>query len=287
MHWVALTVLSIFARASYSIAAKVLTGRVKVSPQTQSIVVTAFAAVFSLSLSPLLGGISFHGIGGIWIVCLLMILSHASGNVLFFKGVEKLDAGTAQIAFASILVWGTLLSPLVLGSHFSPKQGAGVLLLLSAIVCTQYRKGLRSLNAHVLYIVAAAGLFSIFQITSAKLALVMSPATYMFLAYVGSTVFPFALYFRRVVGDLRALTASRWTVVSLASFTGGTNMLYFLFSFCAYRSAPDRGVVVILLTSQVVLSVILGMVFLKERERMGRKLAAGVTAVLAAMLIKS
>lgn len=70
-------------------------------------------------------------------------------------------------------------------------------------------------------------------------------------------------------------------------FTSGMSMLYFLFSYLAYRYAPDRGIVVVLLTSQVILSVLFGLLFLKEKENTTKKVAAGILAFIAGVLIKS
>jgi uncharacterized membrane protein len=70
-------------------------------------------------------------------------------------------------------------------------------------------------------------------------------------------------------------------------FAGITSLGYFVFSYLAYGIAPSRGVVVLLLTTQVILSVILGIILLKERDRVGRKLISAVVAVAGAILIKS
>ena len=43
----------------------------------------------------------------------------------------------------------------------------------------------------------------------------------------------------------------------------------------------------VLLTAQVILSVIFGIIFLKERGNMGKKLLAGILAVIAGILIKA
>jgi uncharacterized membrane protein len=63
--------------------------------------------------------------------------------------------------------------------------------------------------------------------------------------------------------------------------------LFYLFSYYAFQAAPDRGIVVVLLTTQVVLSVILGIIFLKERANMALKIYAAIIALIASLLIKA
>lgn len=76
--------------------------------------------------------------------------------MLFFKGIKGLDAGTTQIAFSSILIWGAFLSVMFLGSVFSFMQVAGILLMLVSILVVQYTKGSLDLNSSFLYIAASA-----------------------------------------------------------------------------------------------------------------------------------
>lgn len=73
MNWLFLTVLAITSRATYSIATKVLSKDVEVSPITHSLLLTTFAGVLSLLISPFVGGISFEGISEYLVAVVLMI----------------------------------------------------------------------------------------------------------------------------------------------------------------------------------------------------------------------
>lgn len=286
MNWLLLTFLAVTSRSVYSLATRLLSTHVKVSAISQSIILTFFAFLISLVLSPFLGGISFASIGTVWLTVILMIVSAAAGNILFFKGQESLDAGTTQIAFSSIVIWGVLLSLGFLGSHFSFIQIAGIFLLLFAILLIQYRKGQYSLSSAVLWICASAGSFAVFQVSSAALSRTLSAGTYLPLAYGGSTLIVVVLYFKNFLKDFSVMKKNMAQVVQKGFFASSTSLLYFVFSFLAYAAAPDRGVVVLLLTTQTILSVILGIIFLKERSGIKRKLLAGVIAVVASILIK-
>lgn len=287
MNWLFLTLLAITARATYSIATKVLSKDVEVSPITHSLLLTTFAGLLSVIISPFVGGISLNGVSNYVLPTVLMIISQAFGNVLFFLGIKKLDAGTTQIAFSSILIWGAILSVVFLGSVFSPVQLLGIILMLIAILVVQYKQGKLDLNSSFLYIVGSAILFAIFQVASADLSKTLSTGTYLVLAYLGPSLIIGSLYFKSIKKDFKLLKSQLKNTSSKTLFASGTSLLYFVFSYLAYRYAPDRGVVVVLLTSQVVLSVIFGILFLKERDNRFRKLLAGVLAFIAGVLIKS
>ena len=216
-----------------------------------------------------------------------MVASQTFGNVFFFIGIKKLDAGTTQIAFSSILIWGALLSVMFLGSKFSYIQLIGIIVMLVAILTIQFKKENLDLNRGFLYIATSAGLFAVFQVASADLSKIFTTGTYLVIAYFGPTLILGAIYYKSIRNELKLLSSQLKNTAAKTLFASGTSLLYFIFSYVAYKQAPDRGIVVVLLTSQVVLSVIFGMVFLKEKQNIIRKLIAGVLAFIAGVLIKS
>lgn len=269
------------------IATKVLSKDVKVSAITHSILLTTFASILSIIISPFVGGISFTGIESFYLSALIMVLSQAFGNILFFKGIKYLDSGTTQIIFSSILIWGAILSVAFLDSIFSTKQIVGILLMLFAILLVQYKKGGLDMNSGVLYVIASSILFAVFQVASANLSKVISTGAYLLMAYIGPSLIVGILYLKRIINDLHLLKQQIKESFLKTLFASGTSMLYFVFSYLAYRYAPDRGVVVVLLTAQVVLSVIFGIIFLKEKDNQLKKVIAGALAFAAGIMIKS
>jgi drug/metabolite transporter (DMT)-like permease len=287
MNWILLTALAVLSRSFQSVTTKVLSNRAKVSPMTQAVLFTGTALLLSILISPLVGGISFSGISDLWLVTILMIVSQSFGNILFFKGLSKLEASVTAIAFSSILLWGSILSVLFLDSSFTAMQVGGILLLGIAIMLVQYQKSVRLINAPVLYIVASAILFAVFQVTSAKLAKTMPAGTYLVLSFGGATLLIGLAYVKRIRKDFHILAGQSIPITKATLLAAACSTGYFVFSYFAYRNAPDRGVVVVLLTAQVILSVLLGVILLNERERLPIKIAAGFMALIAGILIKS
>lgn len=288
MNWIILTLLAVLFRAIYGLSTRVLSVHVKVSPISQSVLLTGLASLLSVVLSPFLGGFSFAHFSSVWIPTLIMIVSSSLGNIIYFKGQEVLDAGTTQIVFSSIVIWGALLSITFLGSHFSFVQVLGVLLLLFAIILIQYKKSKFTFSTAVFYILASAFVFSIFQVSSAAVAKTLPAGTALPLEYIGSTALVGLLYWKKMYKELREEIKNNYrNVFEKGFFASGSTLLYFLFAYFAYSVAPDRGIVVLLLTTQVIVAVILGIIFLKEKDRMAQKIVAGILAVIASILIKA
>lgn len=286
MNWLLLTLMAIVARATYGLATKVLSKYVEVSAVTHSILITTFAGLLSFLIIPFVGGISFAGIEEYWLSAVLMVVSQALANVIYFVGIKKLDSGTTQIAFSSILIWGAILAVFFLDSVFSVQQLIGIVLMLLAILMVQYSRGKLEINPGVLYIIGSAMLFAVFQVASADLSKVISTGAYLLMAYLGPSLILGVVYFSTIKKDFSLLRSQLKNTSINTLFASGTSLLYFTFSYLAFREAPDRGIVVVLLTAQVVLAVIFGIIFLKEKDNKTRKLLAGLLAFAAGILIK-
>lgn len=287
MYWLFLTMLAIGSRATFSLASKVLANQLRhVSPGTQNALLTGVAAIFSVVLSPLLGGLSSRGMAGHWLEIIVLVLCASFGGLTFFMGQKHLDAGTAQIAFSSILLWGVIFSIIILGSRFSGMQGVGIVVLFAAIILTQYRKGKRRLDPGIAWIIVSAALFAGMQVASADLSKQMTIATYLLVVYAGPTVVLTLCGMHRMRCELPHLLRLDMNMLKAVLFAAMTSFGYYAFSYVAYRHAPDAGVVVVLLTSQVVVSVILGVIFMRERQEVPRKIVAGALAFVAGLFIK-
>jgi drug/metabolite transporter (DMT)-like permease len=284
VSWLIYTLLAIACRASYGITSKVMTRRIDASSVAHAVLLLLLCVPISALVAPLLGGISTRGIGSQQIALLLMIASTTVGGPLYFKGIERLGAAPGQIAFSSIVVWGALLSVGVLGSHFSALQLTGALVLMGSIWLAQYEPGIR-FDSAVVYILASAACYACFQVTSARVSTSITTGTYLLLAYGGPAVLTVLILAKPLARDWQRLAGKRTAAFASTFPSSALSVTYYVFTFLAYRAAPDPGVVVILLTSQVIVAVILAMVFLGERRHAKRTLLAGAIAVAAGMAI--
>lgn len=263
---------------------KVLSNKLEVSAYTQATLLTLAGAVITLVFSPLLGGLSLDFSGVSLMAIILVVLGQGLGNIVYFAAVKSLTNGTAQIAFSSILIFNTFLSLVFLNLHLSLVNGLGIIVLLVAILCVVTGK-IEHNKRGIILMVCAAFLFSIFQLSSAKLSKQVSAATYLMVAYLGSAVIVFAVKGKLIVQDLSTVKGPSTLVIPF--LTAAPSAGNFLFAYYAYRSAPSPAKVAMLLTSQVVLTVFLSYFFLKEKGHIGRKIFAAILVVIAAIMIKS
>lgn len=267
---------------------KVLSNKVKTSAYTQAFLLSSSGAFFAIVVSPLLGGISFDisktTIYLIFIVGLVTI-TQGLGNIFYFASIRFLTNGTAQIAFSSIIIFNSILSTIFLGLRLNFINIFGVILLILSILLVITDKLELNWKGVSLMIIAAA-LFSVFQLSSAELSKQVSAATYLLIAYLGSAFVVGMIKFRPIMKDILNSTKTKLRF-EIPFLTAIPSLGNFLFAYYAYRSSPEPAKVAMLLTSQVVLTVILSYFFLREKGHLIRKIVAATVVVIATILIKN
>jgi len=266
---------------------KVLSNHTKVSPITQIVFLSAASTVIVLPILPFSGGFNLDGLSSVWLALAIAIVGSVIGSITYFTGIAKLESATTQVAFSSILIWGLIMSIIFLGTDLSVIQVIGVLVLLFAILLAQYNGKALKLQPGILLILLSAACFAAVQVASAKLSQVLNLGTYMVLVLLGPGLLIGLLYIQEVRRDIQRARGQLVRLTKTAFATAAASVFYYIFAYSAFRNAPDPGVVVLLLTSQVVLAVLLSIIFLKERTNIVFKIVAGVLAMLAAIMIKA
>lgn len=285
MNWLTLTFLSIISRSFYGLMTKVLSNKVKVSIYTQACLLSLAGAVITFIFSPLIGGFSFITSDVNIVTLILVVLGQGLGNIVYFASIQHLTNATAQIAFSSILLFNTILALLFLNLHLNVFNILGIVTLLTAILSVingkvaYHKKG-------IFLMLLAAFLFAIFQLASSELSKQVSASAYLLIAYLGSSIVVFSLNAKVILKDISSSTDYS-TLFGVPFLTAVPSIGNFLFAYYAYRIAPHPAKVAMLLSSQIVLTVILSYYFLNEKANIRRNIIAGLLVILSAILIKN
>ncbi len=283
MTWLLLTFISVVCRALYGIMSKILSSSAKTSPYTQATLLSAVCAAVGLILTPFLGGLTTDFSKVSILTVALVALGQGLGNIFYFTAIKSLTNGTAQIAFSSILIFNTVLSLLFLNLHLSALNIFGVILLLIAIMSVVSGKVVFDKRGIVLMVIGSF-FYAVFQLSSSKLSHQVSAGTYLLIAYAGGALVVFLIKSKLIIHDMRQPGAK--LAIRNSLYAAVPSLSNFLFAYYAYRSAPRPAIVAILLTSQVVVTIILGYFILKERDNVKRKVGAALLVVASAALIK-
>lgn len=284
MNWFLLTIIAIFFRALYGLMTKVLSNRLKVSAYTHSVLLTLIAALITLLISPIVGGLSLNLYEVKWWILILMVVSAGVGNVTYFIAIKNLTNGTAQIAFSSILLFNTILAVLLLDLNLSVINFIGIVVLMLAIISVVSGK-IEFHKQGIILMVLSAFCFSLFQLSSSQLASQLNAVTYLFLSNLGAGSAVLLYKWQDIYTDLHRVSNEKNSYL-IPLFTALPSLGYALFSYYAYRSAPVPAKVAMLLPAQVVVTVILSYYWLNEKSHIMRKTLAAIGVIISSVFIK-
>ncbi|MFZ2594035.1 MAG: DMT family transporter [Minisyncoccia bacterium] len=280
MTWIIYTCISIFSRAIGSIAHKVLAKEVSASGETLGflfLTASLFLTFIAVPVFDLQIDTSFTK--NEWLTLLGMALTQGIGVILYFKSLKRLSSSTAQIVFSSMLIFSTIFAIIFLDSHFTLINIVGIVTLILAITLVS-RHDLHGDTSGIVLMIASAFLFAIYQVISVAVVHTFTLVTYLLATYLGAATC-IALYAPRTVFAEIVYSKDQVQLLYLSLIAGATSLGNVAFAYLAYASAPEPIKVALLLTTQVVVSVILAYIFLKERDDFFAKCVSAILVVIA------
>ncbi|OGL30840.1 hypothetical protein A3F37_00120 [Candidatus Saccharibacteria bacterium RIFCSPHIGHO2_12_FULL_41_12] len=285
MNWLVLTLFAVIFRAFMGISTKVVSNKIKVSSETQTVLFLIAGLIVSVLVSPFLGGIDIDLAKVSLTAVALVAIGQGVGNILYFAAIKNLTNGTAQIAFSSTLVFTTLMSLVFLDLKLSPINFVGIIILALAIL--NVVNGKVEFHKRGVTLMILSGLsFSAFLLASSELSQQVSAASYLVIAYVSSTSVVFAVKWRAIVADISEHKEKLINTLHILFISAIPSVSYFVFTYWAYRSAPEPAKVAIILPAQIIPTVLLSYFLLKEKNHLFRKFISAILVIVAAVLIK-
>lgn len=281
MNWIFFALLSALFGVGYGIVSRKLSVNSK-NPRALSIVFNFTSSLLALILFSFdrwwFRPVPFD----VWLYLLLAIILYAVFEGTHFYGRKYVDVSTASILFRLNTVISVAVSFIFLKELFTINKAlATILILISTYLVSvksfdlKFKKGL----VYILIATLALGLVRpLDKIASTYFSLPL----YTFAVYAGPvffmSIFPKLIKFKELRNEF---VMGGWKIVLL----GAINILEYYFMIKAYQIA-DASLVIPVVSLSTVLTVLIGIVFLKERDNIIRKVIAGFLAFAGVILMK-
>jgi drug/metabolite transporter (DMT)-like permease len=218
----------------------------------------------------------------VWGLLLLSIILYTVFEGTHFYGRKYVDASTASILFRLNTVISVLASFIILKEPVTlNKILATVLIVFGTYLVTVKNLSLK-MNKGVIYIFIATLALGLVRPVDKTAAIYFSPPLYTFLIYAGPTflmpLFPRIIKFQELKQEIML---GRWLIPLL----GLINIFEYYFMLKAYALA-DASLVVPIVSLSTVFTVIVGIIFLGERDNVVKKIIAGILAFIGLLLIR-
>lgn len=282
MNWLVLIIISLILNSAVSLLQRVMLKKDTSDPVAYSVFFQLSISLLFLIFGLLINNIVFHGLWNLLPNLLLMTVLYGLGNALIFTALKTTEASKFTIIFASRALFSVMGYSLILRDVFTIKQVVGLVVLLSAMLLVNQGSFSWKVKRGDILSLLAGLCFGMANIND-KILLGQIPIyTYLFLAFFTPPLF--ILLIRPVTLSKLRTVANRDTLKVMLA----TIVLYGLGSvtfFTSLKNADSPSKVSTVNLAGVVLTVVLAIVFLKEREKISQKIIAAIMTVAGMYLI--
>jgi drug/metabolite transporter (DMT)-like permease len=204
------------------------------------------------------------------------------GYVLKYRGYQLLNASEVVIFASTSKLWNVIGASLFLHETVTLSKVLGTLIILIGVAVTMYVEKKFKFNKGVLVVLLGAVVFGLTDINGFYILQTFDASSFQVYAYL-LPVFILLLFKPRSIKKLSYyFTVDRGMKVILLSIFDTLGMLALYF---AYQAGGKASVIGPLSASKLIITVLLAMILLKERNNIANKLVGAVITVVGVILL--
>jgi len=282
MSWQILVSLSVIIYSFNNLLHRVLMKEKDSDPYAQTIAFYTIVGIFALVISVLRGGFHYQISADQVPYFFLITIFAAATSVLGFKALKLIEASEYIILFSSSRLWVVIGAFLFLHEGFSIQKIIGTVVILFGVATSQWKKDKFVLNAGVFFSLVAAFCFATTELVSFFIlrnfdATSFTVYTYLLPVAALLLINPKSLY--KLAFYLKPKNAINIAAVSIG------DVVATLLLFIAYQIGRNASQIAPIMTTQTILSVLLAIIFLKERSHIVKKIAGAIMVVAGVILV--
>ncbi|MDE2589920.1 MAG: DMT family transporter, partial [Patescibacteria group bacterium] len=200
---------------------------------------------------------------------LLAIFLYAFGNLFTFKALKQTEASKFTLIFATRVVFTILVAILFLSESFGIKEVIGTIFVFTGIVLVSHTSKKFHFNKGDLYGIIAAMCIGFANANARFLLHSLSIFPYMLIVFFGPVVVLSLIYPQEAKQGNLFLKKKALSGMALLGIIYAIANIGF---FQAIKTGPSVSLVSVVILTSVIVTVILSILFLKERDNMWKKL---------------
>lgn len=281
MNWLVLTLISVFITAFANILLRVLMKNEKSNPFSYAVVFHFLVAIVSLVFA-LLHGFQFPMWNQNLIYFLLAAALWGSGTVFYFKASHLLEASEVIILSPFRAVVTIIASIIFLHESFTPQQIIGFILISAAILLVTNLKHKIQFNNGIYYALAMTLFYGSAVIFDVLIIRIYDPISYLAVSnfLIGSLLL---LFYPKALLQLNTFLKPEFLkkMLPLGVFSS-IQAIAFYYALKIGQTSQIASVN----QSQVIVTVILAVILLKERDNLLKKVIGSILVTIGVLLLK-
>lgn len=283
MSWQLLIGISVLIYSVSVLIQRVLLKDDKSDPMSFSIFfqigVALVTAILVLSIN---GSIPIPDMSKIsWSVIVMTVL-YALANIFIFKSLKTTEASNFTIIFSSKTLFAVLGSILVFSEKLSADKLIGVLLILAGVVIVSIKKFELKFSKGEVFAFLAAIAFGLANTNDGFLVKFFDPYSYVVIGFLLPGIL-IALLYPKKLKDVSVYVKKNmlWKMIILCGLYGISAVAF----FAALQIVPNVSQAFAINAFGGVLTVLLSIIFLKEKDNLLRKIIGAVLSLVGVLLV--
>lgn len=214
---------------------------------------------------------------------IIMTIFLGVGNMLNFNALKKVDASEFTVLFSTRAVWSVVGAILILGESFGVKQIIGASLIIASVFLVSWKKKSIRLNEGEMLTLAAAALFGLEFVNDTYLLNSVDLFFYLPLIFLFPALFIGVLNYKKVIRIQNYVSFRdflKLVVLALLFAVSATATL------TAYTLGHNAAQIAVLNQTSTILIVLLGIIFLNERNHMKLKILGALISLIGVYLVR-
>lgn len=204
---------------------------------------------------------------------------------LGYYGLSKIDLSKSVILNSSGLIWALMIGFILFQESLSPIKILALTFVLMAILVVSYRKNvLAGFQKYELMLLASSLFYAFGAALDKQLVTSSNPQSYIVLSFVTAGSFMLLVNRKKLITQKEKLLSDHNFLKQLL-INSGCIVAAYSFLFRAYSYGGELSKVYIVLQTQTVLVALFGILILKERTDITRKVLATVLAFGGLLLV--
>jgi drug/metabolite transporter (DMT)-like permease len=281
MSWQIYTAISVIGLSVSIILQRILLHKHKTDPVAYSVLFQVYVAVILLMAS-LIFGFTLKGLVQYWQIALLCIACYGIGTVIYAKTLQKVEASTFSMLFATHAIWVMALGIIIFSESISILQIIGSLLIFGSVIMLS--KNLKEINQNkgLFYGLLTGFLYGIAITSWAFVGRQVDTMSWAALSFVGSAFVSFMISpksFQKIKPMLKGQVAVKMLLLGIFYSIGSASMLL------AYKYG-NLTLVSPLRQTGIIVTTILAILLIKdERNRIIIKSIAAIISFIGVVLL--
>lgn len=283
MSWQILLAISIIAYGISVLLQRVLLREDESDPVAYTIVVEFLGAITVTVFALFVGFKIPNNFLSLLPNIALMTAVYAVGSTFMFKSLKRIEASEFTILFATRTFWTIIGAIIFLGESFLTTQALGAILIFTSVVLVSWSKKLFSIQGGEIQGLLAGALFGLGFINDAYILQSFDSTTYLILAFILPAIaltIAFPKSTKKMKPLLRRGNFAKMAILSVLYAISGITF------FAAYALGRNAAQLSALDQLATIVTVVLAIIFLKEKAHLVRKIAGAILSFLGVVLLK-